>query len=271
MPDLVRTATLKRFARELFEAERAAHRVERLSDRLPDLTEAEAYEIAATNIRMRGQRTVGFKLGYTSAAMRQQMNIAHPNYGVLTQERIIGSGEVLLVLDGLVHPRVEPELTLRLGQDLHGTDCTPADVARAVDRVYPSLEVVDTRYQDYVFKAVDNIADNSSSALCVLGPSHSLAEAPPLAECSVELQIDDRVLARGTGADAMGDPLHAIAWLVRTLADLGQQLMAGDLIMTGGLTRAFEVRAGQSITARFAGFEPLTTRCVCNRADPTAA
>lgn len=271
MPDLGRTSTLNRFARELFEAERGAHRIERLSDRLPDLTEGEAYEIAAINIRKRGQRAAGFKLGYTSAAMRQQMNIAHPNYGELTQERIVGPGQVELVLDGLVHPRVEPELTLRLGQDLQGTECTPAEVARAVDCVYPSLEVVDTRYQDYAFKAVDNIADNSSSALCVLGPPHSLEEIQPLAVCTVEFQIDDRVLAQGAGSDAMGDPLCAIAWLVRMLSDLGRGLEAGDLIMTGGLTRAFEVRAGQSITARFAGFEPLTTRCVRNRADPNAA
>lgn len=271
MPDLTRTSTLDRLARELFQAERDGHRVGRLSDRLPDLTESEAYEVAATNIRTRGQRTVGFKLGYTSAAMRQQMNIAHPNFGVLTQDRIVGPGQGSLVLDGLVHPRVEPELTLRLAQDLHGAECTSADVARAVDRVYTSLEVVDTRYHDYVFKAVDNIADNSSSALCVLGPSHSLADAPPLAECVVELEIDGRVLAKGLGADAMGDPLHAIAWLVRTLAHTGQHLKAGDLVMTGGLTRAFEVRAGQSIAARFSGFETIATQCVRNRADPGAA
>jgi 2-keto-4-pentenoate hydratase len=261
MPGTDRRARLGALALELFEAEGSARRIVRLSDRLQDLTEAEAYEIAAENIRRRPGPAVGYKLGYTSAAMRQQMNISHPNFGVLTRERIVGPGEPHLDLHGLFHPRVEPELTIRLGRDLQGGGCTAVQVADAVDCVYPSVEVVDTRYQDYVFKAVDNIADNSSAARCVLGRPIALAAAPPLARCSVELLIDDRVLASGVGADAMGDPLLAVAWLANALAQTGRRLKAGDLVMTGGLTRAFEVRAGQHLCARFSGFEPLRIQC----------
>lgn len=257
-----RQALLEGFALELFDAERTARRIIRLSDRLEDLTDAEAYEIAAANIRKQPSPPVGYKLGYTSAAMRKQMNISTPNFGVLTQERVIGPGEPHLALKGLVHPRVEPELTIRLGRDLQGGGCTAALVAGAVDCVYPSLEIVDTRYHDYVFKAVDNIADNSSAARCVLGAAVSLAVAQPLATCSVELQADGRVLATGMGADAMGDPLVAVGWLADALAESGRRLKAGDLVMTGGLTRAFDVRAGQLLSVRFSGFEPLLIECV---------
>lgn len=256
-----RRTRLAGFALELFEAERGARRIVRLSDRLDDLTEAEAYEIAAENLRKRPGPAVGYKLGYTSAAMRRQMNISEPNFGVLTRERIVGPGASILSLEGLVHPRVEPELTIRLGRDLQGGGCTAVHVADAVDCVYPSVEVVDTRYEDYVFKAVDNIADNSSAARCVLGTPMTLAAARPLATCAVELLIEGRVIASGVGADAMGDPLAAVAWLADALAQSGRWLKAGDLVMTGGLTRAFEVQAGQHLCARFSGFEPLLIEC----------
>ena len=159
MPSLDRQSVLARFADELFEAESTGRRIERLSDRLADLAETEAYAIAATNMARRLGTPAGYKLGYTSEAMRRQMNIAEPNFGVLTRERIIGPGEPVLSLSGLVHPRVEPELTVQLRRDLQGGDCTAQRVADALECVYPSLEIVDTRYQDYVFKAVDNIAD----------------------------------------------------------------------------------------------------------------
>jgi 2-keto-4-pentenoate hydratase len=256
-----RESILADLALELFDAEQSGARIDRLSDRVPDLSIEEAYRIAGQNVQRRPGPTVGYKLGYTSAAMRQQMNIAHPNYGVLVEQQIVGPGVGVLSLAGLVHPRVEPELTVRLAHDLRGAGWTGASVKPAVGSVYPSLEIVDTRYKAYEFKAVDNIADNSSSARCVLGAPLSPDAAGLLGACGVELRIDDQVMANGTGADAMGDPLEAVAWLANTLARSGRYLKSGELVMTGGLTRAFEIRAGQHVSARFSGFEVLDVRC----------
>lgn len=261
MPSPDRQSVLARFADELFEAESTGGRIERLSDRLADLTETEAYAIAARNIARRARAPAGYKLGYTSEAMRRQMNIAEPNFGVLTRDRIIGPGEPVLSLSGLVHPRVEPELTVQLRRDLQGGGCTAQHVADALECVYPSLEIVDTRYRDYVFKAVDNIADNSSAARCILGSPMPLSAVEPLGTCAVTLCMDDRALGQGIGADAMGDPLVAVAWLANTLAQSGRQLRAGDLVMTGGLTRALPIHARNVLAARFDRFEPLVIVC----------
>ena len=54
-----------------------------LSDARPDLDEADAYAIQAALLERRGGTRVGYKLGFTSAAMREQMGVAHPNSGVL--------------------------------------------------------------------------------------------------------------------------------------------------------------------------------------------
>lgn len=251
--DSARHAVLERLSRELEAAEREGQRIDLLTERLPDLTEAEAYAIARGKFERQQRRRVGYKLGYTSRAMREQMGIAEPNFGLLSAEMVLGPGAIVLAAAELVHPRVEPEITLEVGRELSGPGCTREAAAAAIARVYPSLEVVDTRYRDYRFTLRDNIADNSSSARCVLGTPVPFEAALDLKGCAVELHGSAGLLASGHGADALGDPVLALAWLADALARRGERLLPGDLVMTGGLTRAYPIASGERLTATFSG------------------
>lgn len=75
-------------ARALIDARRLARPVPRLTLALPDLTEDDAYRIAATVASRDEAAIIGYKLGYTSRAMREQMGITEPNYGVLAGKRL---------------------------------------------------------------------------------------------------------------------------------------------------------------------------------------
>jgi hypothetical protein len=114
-----------------------------------DLDDAYAIQRAGTELRVaRGENVVGWKLGYTSSAMRAQMGIEHPNFGPLTDA-------MLLAHDGavgasLIQPRVEPEIGLRLAQPLTG-EVTLDDVMGAVGEAFACLEIVDSVYPDYRF------------------------------------------------------------------------------------------------------------------------
>jgi 2-oxo-3-hexenedioate decarboxylase/2-keto-4-pentenoate hydratase len=105
----------------LWLAEQTQTPIETLTSAHPDLTHQDAYAIQAATLRRRSSEGVGFKLGYTSAAMRAQMNIAEPNYGVLTKEHLLDSQEG--ALDGyipfqeLIHPLVEPEIAILINQE----------------------------------------------------------------------------------------------------------------------------------------------------------
>lgn len=255
-----RDALLLRLAHELATAERDGRRVALLTEQVPDLSIAEAYTIARLRFAHLGRARVGYKLGYTSRAMREQMGIAEPNYGLLAEGMVLEPSPVTLETGPLVHPRVEPELTLELGSALSGPGCTPAAAAAAIAKVYPSLEVVDTRYHAYQFTLRDNIADNSSSARCVLGAPVAFTAQLDLKGCVVELRSDDGVLASGVGADALGDPVLALAWLANALAPQGEGLRPGDRVMTGGLTRAFPIAAGERLTASFSGIGSVELR-----------
>lgn len=151
-----------------------------------------------------GARIAGWKLGYTSAVMREQMGIDKPNLGPLTDAMILDDGAV--ITSGVTQPRVEPEIAAVLAKDLafgpSGADTDAVRLASAVGSWHAALEIVDSVWQDYRFDWALNTADGSSAAFVVLG--EPLA-APELATSSVTLRINDSVVATGTGGAAMGE------------------------------------------------------------------
>ena len=246
-------ALIEESSLRLWEAERNRTRIQPLSVEHPELVEAEAYAIAEHTLQLRGRRRIGYKLGFTSAAMRAQMNIHHPNFGILTEDMVVPESTGCVDTDALVHPLIEPEIALLLGRDLRGPGQTRAGVLASVDAVMGSFDVVDTRYRSYQFAAVDNIADNSSAARVVLGSPRSLRGMEDLRLCGVLLWSRGAVLDQGLGANTLGDPLLAIAWLADFLATRNTFIPAGSLIMTGGLTRAYPAEKNRAFGAEFAG------------------
>jgi 2-keto-4-pentenoate hydratase len=211
-----------------------------LTERRPELTERDAYAIQAAGLVLAAEPIAGFKLGYTSAAMRRQMNVDRPNYGRLyASTRLPNAGE--LDVDRLIHPLIEPEIALLIGADME------------VEAVMPAIEIVDTRYTDYAFTAVDNIADNSSAARFVLGSPRSLRAAGDLRDLPVKLYADGVMVAEGFGRDALGDPMRAFAWLINQLARDDVEIPAGTIVLTGGLTHAYSVQHTRQIRATFGG------------------
>ena len=216
-----------------------------------ELSIADAYAIqrAGTSRRLaRGERIVGWKLGYTSLAMREQMGIDQPNFGPLTDAMLLGSHDV--VDPGLIHPRVEPEIGLRFARALE-SPTTVEDVLAAVDEPFACLEVVDSVFREYRFRLEDNTADGSSAAQVVIGPP--LRRTDRLDEVTVELFHNGSSCASALGAAASGNPVLGVVWLVEQLAAQGLGIRAGDIVITGGLTAAVPLLPGDDITAVFDG------------------
>lgn len=217
----------------------AAHRERRLLDAgrdAPglDLDAAYAVQRELTALRAaRGARRIGWKLGYTSAAMREQMGVAEPNLGPLLDTMVLADGTVPREL---TQPRVEPEIAVRVG---------PGGEPR---EVLAALEVVDSVWRDYRFTLELNTADGSSAAGVALGPA-----LPPerLDEVAVALRRNGEPVGEATGAAAMGHPFTALRWLREELPRHGEALREGDLVITGGLTAAVPLEPGDEVVARF--------------------
>ncbi|MGH3089256.1 MAG: 2-keto-4-pentenoate hydratase, partial [Rubrobacteraceae bacterium] len=219
--------------RRLFEAERDRVPIAPLSDSYPDLSEEDAYRIQDGLVAAGGEGVIGYKLGFTSRAMREQMGISGPNHGRLTGGMRVDSNGARIELSRLIHPRVEPEVSLLIEHDLHGPGLLPVQVYPAIRWVFGALEVVDSRYRDYRFRAEDNAADNSSAARFVLGPPTALGGVPDLRLAGAMIWQNGRLLGRGIGADALGGPIDAVAWLANRLGEAGRKLEAGSIVLTG--------------------------------------
>lgn len=208
----------------------------------------DAYQVQASITKRRfdrGERQIGWKLGYTSQVMRAQMGVSQPNFGPLTDAMLLGDGDT--VPETVIQPRVEPEIAIRLGRDLHA----PASIDTVIDSIDEAracLEVVDSVWSGYRFQIEHNTADGSSAAHVVLGGPITNDD---LAASTVQLVHNGEEVATATGAAASGDPLAGVVWLAACLAERGRPLRAGELIITGGLTAAVPLDHGDSIEAMF--------------------
>ena len=215
-----------------------------LSQEFPELTEQAAWAVAAEVDRrlvQRGNRRSGYKLGWTSSAMREALGIDKPNYGSLWEDMAV---DRTLHLSTLRHPKAEPEFAFRADRALSGHEVDAEDVRRA-GRWAVSLEVVDPRWETYEFTWLDNTADGSSAAAYVTGPFAEVEAPPEELTLTMTWNGDSR---SGAGHAAMGSPADAVAYLVRELADRGTGLEPGMIVLTGGITAPVDLRPGLRVT-----------------------
>lgn len=194
-------------------------------------------------------RQAGHKIGCTSTVMQQYLGIPHPCSGGIFAGGVHGSGVVLSFRD-FVKVGVECEIAVLLGRDLaaSATDFTADAVAEAIDAYMPAIEIVDDRYADWhSIGAPTLIADDFFAAGCVLGKPVSRAAVPDLAAVIGRAVINGREVGRGTGADVLGHPHRALAWLAGHLAAQGKSLRAGEVVLTGSLVQTVWLRPGDSV------------------------
>jgi 2-keto-4-pentenoate hydratase len=247
--------TRDELAAELAEAERTRVPIGPLTDGNPTIDVVDAYEIQLINIRQRvaeGARVVGHKVGLSSKAMQQMMNVDEPDYGHLLddmevfEQTPVGAGRYL-------YPRVEVEVGFILAEDLPGADCTEDDVLAATAAFAPSIELIDTRITDWKIKLCDTIADNASSAGFVLGTERVSPKDVDIKGIDAVLTRNGEVVAKGRSDAVLGNPVTAVAWLARKVESFGVRLRKGDIVLPGSCTRAIDARPGDHFVADFDG------------------
>jgi 2-oxo-3-hexenedioate decarboxylase/2-keto-4-pentenoate hydratase len=198
---------------------------------------------------------VGYKIGCTSAVMQRYLGIPHPCAGGVFANGVHASG-VRLRHGDFVRVGVECEIAVRLARDLvaSGSAFTADSVAPAIDAYHPAIEIVDDRYAEWqTLGAPTLIADEFFAAGCVLGEPVSRAAAPDLLDVIGRASIHGVEAGRGTGADVLGHPHHALAWLANHLAASEKHLRAGQIVLTGSLVKTLWLNAGDSAVMELSG------------------
>ena len=237
----------------LLAAEDARADREPLTAEWPGLDLATGYAVQDETLRRRlarGERLVGVKLGLTSRAKQQRMNVTSPMTAWLTDAMALGLGAAV-PQDRLIHPRAEPEIVFVMRARLAGPGVTAATALAAVGSVHAGMEVIDSRYRDFRFTLPDVVADNASSGFFVTGPVGVPPAALDLALEACLLEVDGQVVDSATGAAVQGSPAQALALAANDLGRRGLVIEPGWIVLTGGMTDAVAVPPGASLAAHF--------------------
>jgi 2-keto-4-pentenoate hydratase len=222
----------------------------------------QAYAVQTQTVtvwRSSGRRTIGHKIGLTSQAVQQQLGVDQPDFGVLFEDMLVADKGVIPA-GAVMQPRVEAEIAFVLARDLNGEDISIANVIDATDYVCPALEICGSRIAGWDIRIEDTIADNASAGLFVLGSKRSPALAAELPNVALRFLRNDELLAQGKGSDCLGSPAAAVAWLARTMTSLGDGLKAGNVIMSGALTRMTQAAPGETFRGDFGAFGTVTVK-----------
>jgi 2-keto-4-pentenoate hydratase len=193
----------------------------------------------------------GWKIGCTSLAAQEMLSVAHPIGGRVFAPFLHGAPATLPSSD-FTAPLVEGEFAFTLDTDLPARDrpYERADVETAIGSVHPAIEIVDTRFADFVRAGAPNlIADCSANGALILGQATTEWRDIDLAAAAVSMRIDAVTVGSGTGADVYGHPLDALTWLVELLSQAGVGLEAGQLVTTGTCTGAVRLPPGSTAVA----------------------
>ncbi len=213
------------------------------------MTLEEAYRVQAILVETwsnQGRRVVGKKVGLTNAAGMEKFGAHEPALGHLFSDMLVDPAAGLDATS-LYKPMIEGELAFVFKKDLTGPGVTTLDVLRATEGVMSSVEIMDTRIVDWQINVLDLVADNCSARAFALGSELVQIRGFDPANLGFVMRKNGQVVSTGTGANVLGSPLTAVAWLANKLGQMGNAIKGGEVVLTGAATPPVAVAAGDVV------------------------
>ena len=253
-------------ANALYDAERNCCQIKPLTLRYPDMTMEDAYAVQRAWVDQKiaaGDRITGYKIGLTSRAMQQAMNITTPDFGILLESMAFETGcqiETGLFCD----PRIEVELGFVLKKPLYGTDVTVEEVIDATDYVVPALELIAARSfrtdpeTGYTRKVFDTISDNAANAGYIVGEHQADPTTIDMRWTGAILYLNGEVEETGLAAGVQDHPAKGISWVCKRFATHKIGLEPGQFILSGSFTRPIIAQPGDKMVADYGPLGKVT-------------
>jgi 2-keto-4-pentenoate hydratase len=219
----------------------------------------------------RGERAVGYKIGFTNRTIWERYGVFAPIWGPVwntTLTHCEGSGTVELA--GTSLPRLEPEIVFGIRATPPANPSLGA-LFECVEWLAPGFEVVQSHCENWKFTAAETVIDGALHGRLLVGRQTRVRQVAAsgsaldtaLAAARVRLSRGETLIDEGTGANVLDGPLHALLHFVRGMQDCpgAAGLKAGDVVTTGTWTDAWPLEPGQTWRATFdAPFDSLEIR-----------
>jgi len=262
--------TITSLARQLYQARKSRTQLRHFSKQYPEMTIEDGYAIQREWVKLEladGRTIKGRKIGLTSRAMQLSSQITEPDYAPLMDDMFFETGTDIPI-SKFIAPRVEVELAFVLGRDLKGPNITLFDVLSATEYVTPAIEIIDSRIEQLdrdtkaMRKVFDTISDFAANAGIVLG-------GRPVKPLDVDLRWVGALLHKngvieetGLAAGVLNHPANGVAWLANKIAPYGEQLHAGDIVLSGSFTRPTPAAQGDTFHADYGPLGSISFRFV---------
>jgi 2-oxo-hept-3-ene-1,7-dioate hydratase len=246
-------------AQQLQTARASQTQLRQLSKAHPEATLASAYAIQDAWLQLelrQGHSVRGRKIGLTSKALQQTFKAAQPTHASLMDDTFFSDG-VELPTHRFITPRIESELAFVLHKPLKGPHITLFDALDAIAYVTPAIEIIDSRMEliDPQTKgtrsAIDQVADFAGCAGIVVGGRPMRPDAFDISRVGAIVYKNGSIEDTGVSAAVMNHPVNAVVWLANKLAESGEHLQAGELILAGAFTRPVPASSGDSFHIDF--------------------
>ena len=238
-------------------------RIDGLPESCRPQTLAEGYAAQACLAELSGWRMMGWKIAATSVAGQKHIGVDGPLAGRLLDGKLYQDGAELPAAH-LHMAVVEAEFVFCLASDLPacGREYSAKDVVEATATLHLGIEVPDSRFEDFsIVGAPQLVADNACTEYFVLGPATPETwRDMDLAAHPAFLAINGDVVAKGIGANVLGDPRLALAWLANDRVLHGEPLRAGELITTGTCIVPAVIAPGDHVAADFGALGRMTVQ-----------
>jgi 2-keto-4-pentenoate hydratase len=206
----------------------------------------------------RGERVAGWKAGFTTRALQEAYKVSEPVCAFLLASGVLTSGAAIPA-SRFVKPAVEAEIAFVMRQDLAGPGVTAARALIAIEGALPALELIDFRHSGKAL-GTDVIADGVYAKAIVLGGALTPVSGIDLALEGLVYEQSGTVVGTATAAEVMGTPLNSLAWIANHLGARGLGLRAGDVVMTGSVSKVLQPKAGDTVRATYTRLGSVSVR-----------
>lgn len=256
------SSSLKDAADALWTARENLQPIARISETFSVSGLNSAYAVAAMNTSRRlenGDRIIGKKVGLTSKVVQQQLGVDQPDFGMLFASMEFMDGDEI-PMEKLIQPKAEAEIAFIVGRDLTQECPSWGEFLAALDYALPALEIVDSAIANWQLTLVDTVADNASCGLFVLGHQPMAFDKINLGDVGMQLEQNGLVASVGCGAACLGHPLRAAYWMARMMAEKGEGLKAGEVILSGALGPMISIGGDDVLKATVGGLGSVSCR-----------
>ena len=188
----------------------------------------------------RGESVVGYKVGCTSRAIRSQLGLAEPISARLFAPHVTG-GRIAIDWTAYCHCAIEPEMVLRIGQDLFGTDLSDEELIQSISYVSPGIELHDYKFWHQPPTAQELICSGGIHAGLIVGDAKVSPQALTFGREKFFVYQNNDLVASSRADEIMGGPLESLRWLVNFMSSNDEVLKKGMLVIPGSPTELISI------------------------------